>query len=333
MVWRFGAPLQGTHVCESNMKPFSAFSVKGKWLRGNCHTHTTMSDGAATPRQVVAAYRKQGYDFLVLTDHGKVQEDIKALQRKNFLVINGIELHPPTQRHALVEHHLIAIGIENVPNVKRLLARGLKSVIRWTWRNGGIPVYCHPYWSGHDVGHMEEGQAAFGMEAFNTVCHVRKGLGDAGVHLDQALAQGFRWRVFAVDDAHFDLSGNIAHEIEREGFQGWIMLKATGLTRAAVMHAMRKGRFYATTGPVFHSVAVRAGAIHVECSPVKQITLHSEGPLGTVVRASRARLTHAEFELHRRMEYARIDIIDANGGKAWTNPIYFDKKRCRWVDE
>jgi len=38
-------------------------------LRGNLHTHTVLSDGVNTPKEMIDAYAGLGYDFLALTDH------------------------------------------------------------------------------------------------------------------------------------------------------------------------------------------------------------------------------------------------------------------------
>ena len=43
--------------------------MQPKWYKGNIHTHTTESDGDASPERVVSWYRRHGYDFLVLSDH------------------------------------------------------------------------------------------------------------------------------------------------------------------------------------------------------------------------------------------------------------------------
>ncbi len=45
---------------------------KAGWLKGNLHTHTTESDGDASPEYVASWYREHGYDFLVLSDHNHV---------------------------------------------------------------------------------------------------------------------------------------------------------------------------------------------------------------------------------------------------------------------
>jgi len=61
------------HVCSSN-----PFREKGFWFKGNLHTHTTNSDGALSPEQTIRLYKKNGYDFLSITEH-EVVTDIKQL--------------------------------------------------------------------------------------------------------------------------------------------------------------------------------------------------------------------------------------------------------------
>ena len=45
-----------------------------RWYKGNLHTHTLNSDGDSTPHEVTTWYRKQGYNFLVLSDHNHLTE-------------------------------------------------------------------------------------------------------------------------------------------------------------------------------------------------------------------------------------------------------------------
>ena len=42
------------------------------WLRGNLHAHTTLSDGASPPEEMIAAYERAGYDFLAISDHDRL---------------------------------------------------------------------------------------------------------------------------------------------------------------------------------------------------------------------------------------------------------------------
>ena len=74
----------------SNVNPFKQ---SGQWYRGNTHSHSTESDGRLPMADRFAAYREAGYDFLVLTDHRKVN-DVSAHSRDGFLAISGSEVHP-----------------------------------------------------------------------------------------------------------------------------------------------------------------------------------------------------------------------------------------------
>ena len=46
---------------------------RGRWYRGNLHTHTRWSDGRAFPEESVSWYRNHGYHFLGLSDHNTFQ--------------------------------------------------------------------------------------------------------------------------------------------------------------------------------------------------------------------------------------------------------------------
>ena len=53
------------------MKRQLAFEGKEKMLKGGLHGHTTRSDGACTPEEVISYHYQNGYDFLAITDHRK----------------------------------------------------------------------------------------------------------------------------------------------------------------------------------------------------------------------------------------------------------------------
>lgn len=62
---------------------------QGIWLKGNLHSHSTVSDGNLHPESVIRAYADKGYDFLSLTDHN-VYTQYEDYQ--NLLMIPGFEL-------------------------------------------------------------------------------------------------------------------------------------------------------------------------------------------------------------------------------------------------
>jgi hypothetical protein len=75
----------------------SAFPSRGRWFRGNLHTHSDRSDGVAPPERVIAEYRAAGYDFLVLSDHFEARwrwavTDTAFARDDGFTTLLGAEL-------------------------------------------------------------------------------------------------------------------------------------------------------------------------------------------------------------------------------------------------
>lgn len=306
------------------MAAFGMFRKDGRWFRGNCHTHTTLSDGSLSPADTVAHYRGLGYDFIILTDHGSCHEEVSSLSSEDFLVINGAELHPRLQHDAPVQHHIVALGITKSPPAAWVSRVTAQTVIRWIERNGGIAVYAHPYWSGHNLTHLLEGKQAMGVEIFNTITHVVRGLGDSSVHLDQMLIGGYPWRILAVDDTH---------DAARDAGGGWIEVKAQSLNRRSILSAIRAGHFYATQGPKIHSLRMRAGLASMECSPVQSVVWRCAGPIGTRTENAAGRMVHAEFRPQAdSARFLRVEIADRRGLRAWSQPVFWIPQRRRWED-
>ena len=54
-----------------------------KWYKGNLHMHTFWSDGKAFPEEAIELYKKEGYNFISLSDHNTFQAGEKLLTIKN----------------------------------------------------------------------------------------------------------------------------------------------------------------------------------------------------------------------------------------------------------
>lgn len=48
-----------------------------RWWKGNSHTHSWWSDGDAPPEVIADWYKRNGYDFLVISDHNIMQQGVK----------------------------------------------------------------------------------------------------------------------------------------------------------------------------------------------------------------------------------------------------------------
>jgi hypothetical protein len=146
------------------------------------------------------------------------------------------------------------------------------------------------------------------------------------VHWDELLEDGRSCPALVTDDSH------------HPGFDSdhaWTWLRAER-TAESVLDALRGGRFYGSAGPVLHDVETRGGAVVVRCTPARSVTLLTGRTSGTAVNAGRlgyrygaeilettpdGLIVAARLDRPETAPFARIEVVDASGRKAWTNPL------------
>ena len=175
------------------MPSLSPFSLPGRFWRGNLHTHSTLSDGALEPPQVIEAYKNAGYDFMMLSDHfmGHYNwpvADTRALRSNNFTTIIGSELHAPqTQVGEL--WHIVAAGLPlDFPPAGK--SETGEALARRAHEAGAFIGIAHPAWSQLTI---EDGRAidcAHAVEIYNHGCAIENDRGDGWYLLDQLLNEG-----------------------------------------------------------------------------------------------------------------------------------------------
>ncbi len=85
-------------------------------LRGDLHMHTCRSDGHGDPAVVCADYRMKGYDFIVVTDHGRYYPSLEAIRaykdvKTALNILPGEEVHlPQTDVHIVNAGGLFSIN-------------------------------------------------------------------------------------------------------------------------------------------------------------------------------------------------------------------------------
>jgi hypothetical protein len=300
------------------------FEGDGVWLRCALHAHTTNSDGELAPDMLARHYEWAGYDVLAITDHW-----VRTAERstRRLLVIPSVELNAsaggPEQ-----DAHVLALGVAVDPEIPASEFAPLQEVVDWIAANGGVPYLAHTYWSGLRTDQWETCEGLVGIEVWNAGCELEVGRGDAGVHWDEALERGRRIFGLATDDSH--------HPGYDSGL-AWTMVRAAERSQDAVLEALRTGSFYGSTAPVIRSVALEDGHVTVDCSPAASVTLVSSRARGARANAGRlgypkdseilARddaglITTVRLECPYRVPYVRVEVRDAAGGRAWTNPIW-----------
>ena len=297
------------------------FEQPGQWYRGNTHTHSTVSDGRLSIADRFLGYRDEGYDFLVLTDHGKVS-DVSMHTDDSFLAISGSELHP-INPYGGDTYHFVAINIHNQIDVK---GRHPNEVLAAVADQGGISVLCHPYWSGQTLLDLLPLHGYFAVEVFNTTCG---GIGRAysEIYWDNLLDKVGPVCGIACDDAH---------RVD-DAYLGWIMVKSPNLSLESIMTALSTGAFYSTQGPEITGFClvetettnrdgekVTAQQVQVKSSPAASITFKAQRSRGRHISAPVGEaITEASWTLSGHEKYVRVEIIALDGKKAWTQPMIF----------
>jgi hypothetical protein len=297
------------------------FEGEGVWLRCALHAHTTNSDGELPPDMLVRHYEWAGYDVLAITDHWV--RTVEPSTRK-LLVIPSTELNAVAARH---DAHVLALGVEADPDPPDAFAP-LDDVVAWIQENHGVPYLAHTYWSGLRTSDWEACEGLLGIEVWNSGCELEIGRGDSAVHWDEALEAGRSLFALATDDSH--------HPGYDSGF-AWTMVRAAERSQAAVLDALRSGRFYGSTGPEIHHVEHDDTSVVVRCSPAQSVTLVSSRHRGARANAGRLGYPNASTILERdsaglitacKLEkpplapFGRIEVCDPQGRKAWTNPLW-----------
>jgi hypothetical protein len=64
-------------------------AVEPRWFKGNLHTHTLWSDGDDYPEMVADWFKRNGYQFLALSDHNEMQTGTRWHELKTPVVVGG----------------------------------------------------------------------------------------------------------------------------------------------------------------------------------------------------------------------------------------------------
>jgi predicted metal-dependent phosphoesterase TrpH len=124
-------------------------------LKGNLHTHTTLSDGVHRPEFIAQKYCDAGYDFLAFTDHrcfiGPGQDSVDAYWRQlpqrvgEMIVLHGFEEEPPeiNGRHlGIIRAGIEELRIINHPSEYGMSIDDVKAAIQMTGAHA-VEITCH----------------------------------------------------------------------------------------------------------------------------------------------------------------------------------------------
>ena len=301
-----------------------AFTAKGRFWRGNLHTHSTRSAGVLSPEEVCRRYKAEGYDFIALTDHfigtyGYPIVDTVPMRDTGFTTILGAELHSGAMANGEL-WHILAVGLppnfapSNAPTFVPVAGQETgPEIAARAVAAGAFVAIAHPQWSGLTLADARSVTAAHAVEIYNHGCAMGCDRADGAAIADLLLTEGRHLTLIATDDAHFS---------EPDHFGGWVMVKAEANTPEALLTALKAGHFYSSQGPELRDVRIEAGKLIVESSAVVSVVALGHGTGAKAVHGHS--MTRAEVPLERlnNSPWVRAAVIDAAGKRAWSNPIW-----------
>jgi hypothetical protein len=303
------------------------------WYKGNTHTHTLNSDGDSTPNEVVTWYRSNGYQFLVLTDHNFLTsvEGLNALHGadEKFLVIRGEEVTSTLGDRPLHVNGLDTsrrVGRQDGASAVEVLQRSVDAIRA----AGGVPHINHPNFrwavTADELRQVEHNRL---FEIFNGHPLVNNAGGGGVPGLEEAwdaiLTSGRLLYGIAVDDAHtFKQPGN--PDVAGPG-RGWVVVRAPRLESRALLEAMERGDFYASTGVALGGYEVTAASmtVRVAARAFSKYRIQFIGRGGRVL--AEVPDATATYTFKGDEGYVRAKVLESNGQIAWCQPVMIEPER------
>lgn len=302
------------------------------WYKGNTHTHTLNSDGDSTPDEVVRWYREHDYNFLVLTDHNFLTnvDGLNALHGadEKFIVIRGEEVSDSFDKKPV---HINGLDVERVikPQGGKTLLEVLQRNVNAIRDARGVPHINHPNFgwviSADELKQVENNKL---FEIYNGHPEVNNygGGGKPGLEemWDAILSSGKLLYGIAVDDAHV-FKRPWDKDAPRPGF-GWIFVRAERLSPSAILEAMERGDFYASTGVELtdYQASEKSITITVKEEGRSKYRVQFIGKNGHLLNET---ITNpAVYQFRGDEAYVRAKVLESNGKAAWTQPVIINKR-------
>jgi len=301
-----------------------------RWVKGNTHTHTNLSDGDEYPQRVARWYQDHGYHFLFITDHDMVTATL-ALDadgnRDDFIVIPGDEISLTFQKR---QGHVCALNPKRLPVAQAgaSMSETLQNAVDGAHQAGAIAVVNHPNrkWS-INAEDMRMLRGVHHFEVFNLQRDSNNfsAGGKPGMEetWDTLLSGGILLYGVASDDAH-DFLGEFLPSRDHPG-KGWVVVRVGELTPEAVCAGLEKGVFYASTGVELGDLQVTEKEYRLSIKPYRDTAYTTQfiGKNGAILKEVFG--LEATYAFKGDEQYVRAKVFSSGGELALCQPVFIKK--------
>jgi len=304
---------------------------KARWLRGNHHGHSTLSDGRESPEENIRAYEAQGYEYFAFSEHDVLLDVRQYQQRTHMCLLRAVEVTSKDRQTLMV------LGGRSWPMpVEQLTPR---EIMLRAEAAGDLFIYDHPNWE-FKPGRLHATEEELlsmpelnGMEIYTGVIHRYAGLAESTDRWDRMLSLGRR-NLFghATDDQH----------TVRDRFVAWNCVQSPEdqlLEADDIINALRTGRFYGSSGVNISRLGTNPAGdtIRIECDADEIHFICRSGVIVRRVFGGSGQLSVqdlADFEfgyprdwsMESRFMYVRIECYGKGSAKAWSQPFWLNLK-------
>ena len=324
------------------------FDGNKRKYKGNTHIHTIASDGKKTVEELAKIYFKRGYDFIGISDH----ETFSAAEmepNEDITVLNGCEITFEVEKHTSYKLPIhISVILESIEIAKKYFddkvrftiktVKEINDILRPLKKENAIITINHPRTSYIDFSDMLLLDNCNSIEIYNHGSEIRANNGFALDHYTYTLANGINVSAIATDDFHMiEHVQSIVPEkdiLDRQ-IGGFIMVEEENKTSKCLIDAIRKGRFYSSTGPRFDDIRYEDGVLNVKFSPANKVKYYANKDMLKIEEGSNITSSYIKksmidyFDIRAERDnvvgltsnYLFIEIEDKDGKKAWTNNL------------
>ncbi len=290
--------------------------TKAGTYRGALHAHTNASDGALSAEALTAAYAREGFAFVFITDHDVVT---RAPSQSAVLVLPGEEIETclvcPPRNATDRAGHVVGLNLATAIAPQQPPQRVINSVDA----QRGMALLAHPTLTQSGMGFSNETLRTLTGYRFVEVTNLDAQ--SALAFYDAALTRGASAWLAGSDDAHTLRDVNATASV---------IVNADGRTPADITANLQAGNFYVATGHGFSSSTSGAAYISSITTSDRTITISTPEP-GTVtwvqkegvVLKTTSGVTRDTYTVRGDERYVRVVVTPSAypAHHAWSQPI------------